>query len=144
MYYFPGWIVKIPTTTTGDPRHSTRSHSVIYVHSTVKDHPRQPYRVCSCCYLSRTNSRPDYNFRISCCYSRAKSIRVWFLVVLLHCWHFSPSVLSGTVRIRRRGPLLRHIFFPVWRVSQKINKTANRTRSTRYLPQTHNSRCIVW
>ncbi len=29
--------------------------------------PILPTVICSCCYTSRSNSRPDYNSRISCC-----------------------------------------------------------------------------
>jgi hypothetical protein len=55
--------------------------------------------------------------------------------VLLHRWHLkTPSVPSGTVRIRHRGP---HFFFPVRKVSQKSRTTTNRTRRTQYLPQAY-------
>ncbi len=100
---------------------------MIYVHSTVKCRPRQSYRVCSCCDISRTSSRPAYDSRISCCYSRANSARV--LIVVVCCYTvgiFSPSVLSGTVQIRRRGPHLQHSFF--FR-SVECRKNFNKTKT---------------
>jgi hypothetical protein len=116
--------------------------------STVKNRPRQSNRVFVVVVILIPHQlQASLQLPQQLLFSRAESVRVYVILVeLLHRWHFPPSVQSGTVRIRRRGPRLRHIFFsvPLGVANQNKNKEKQHcTRNTRYLPQTQFSRCFV-
>jgi hypothetical protein len=130
---------------TGDPRHSTRSHAVLYVqYSEESPTPILPC-FCSCCdiYPAPTPGQtttpatavviPAPNLSVCefwlCCYT----VGIFFL-------HPSSPVPSGSAAVGRSCDT--YFFFRSDGCRNSKQKQPC-TRSTRYLPQAHYSRCFV-